>query len=294
MGFSRRAAMIAATAVFLFAAASRADKRDDAKALFDEGEKAFDVGRFEDAATRWIAAYELVGNPTLLYNIAQAYRLANSYDKALQFYQAYLRRVEKTKVRAEVEARMIEMRKLGDLQRKSNEAPPQGTIPDDPSTHGTTTDKPPQQHVDTPQNNPTTASPQPQAVPSHAPEPQPVVEDPHTKATYRYAGYGLAALTVVSLAVAGAMSGLASSANSDVQNTAKNGGTFGPTQQSEDKNGPIYNAVGPTFYAVAGLAAVGTGVLLYLGFRQPAATQHAQIVPFLSPSSGGVAVMGRF
>ncbi len=272
----------------VLAGSSRADKRSDAKAMFEEGQKKFDVGKFDDAAAHWIETYELSGNPILLYNIAQAYRLGNSYEKALKFYKAYLRRDEKSTVRPEVEARMAEMQKLIEQQRKSNEAPPQGTIPEPPPPPETGQTKKPPPETPPPSTPPTTNNQPLNATPSPPTPPE------APKTGLRYAGYGLVGLAVASLAVAGAMSGLASSASSDVQHTAKTGGTFGSKQQSEDKNGPTYDNVAIAFYAIGGASAVAAGVLLYLGFRKPAASQQARLVPLFGPGSGGLAVVGGF
>src|SRR5207245_6811994 len=51
----------------------------------------YDLGEFEKAAEEYILVYRLRPLPALLFNIAQSYRQAAQYDKAKQFYRAYLR-----------------------------------------------------------------------------------------------------------------------------------------------------------------------------------------------------------
>lgn len=45
-----------------------------AKALYDEGRKAYRLGKFEQAVQKWEQAYAISDNPLLLYNIALAYK----------------------------------------------------------------------------------------------------------------------------------------------------------------------------------------------------------------------------
>jgi tetratricopeptide (TPR) repeat protein len=299
----RGVSALVCVAAILVASPVRADKRSDAKALFEEGQRKFDVGKFDDAAANWVKAYELVGNSILLYNIAQAYRLGNQYEKALSFYKAYLRRDEKSPVRKEVEARMAEMTHLMEQSRKTNESPPQGTLNEpksepgtaEPSTKpgtepGTTaepgTTEPNKANKSEPQQNPAANPPPANPPPGNATAPAP-------GANYRYAGYGLLGLTVASIAIGGAMTGLSQAAASDVEHAAKTGGTFDSSLQAKASNGPTYDAVAATFYAVAGASAVAAGVLLYMGFRKPAATR-ASLTPMVSSTSAGLLVGGRF
>src|SRR3954469_17196984 len=51
----------------------------------------YDLGEFEKAAEEYIVVYRLRPLPALLFNIAQSYRQAGQYEKAKQFYRAYLR-----------------------------------------------------------------------------------------------------------------------------------------------------------------------------------------------------------
>jgi tetratricopeptide (TPR) repeat protein len=67
-----------------------ADKVGDARALFEEGNAHFAVGEFAQAAEKYEAAYKLRPDAALLYNSAQATRLAGNNAKALILYRNYL------------------------------------------------------------------------------------------------------------------------------------------------------------------------------------------------------------
>src|SRR6184192_3593733 len=79
-----------------------ADDRLSAKEHFQKGTKYFDLGRFDEAIKEYEAAYEVKDEPVLLYNIAQAHRLAGHTRDAVYFYKSYLRRVPKASNRDEV------------------------------------------------------------------------------------------------------------------------------------------------------------------------------------------------
>ena len=65
----------------------------EAVAHFQAGRKAYNLGDFAHAAIEYKAAYDAKPDPAFLYNIAQAYRLADNPDQALVYYRSYLRNV---------------------------------------------------------------------------------------------------------------------------------------------------------------------------------------------------------
>ena len=67
-----------------------ADK-DAARLEWRRGTTAYDLGRYEEAATRYEAAYTLVQDPGFLFNIAQSYRMGGKLSQALERYRAFLR-----------------------------------------------------------------------------------------------------------------------------------------------------------------------------------------------------------
>ncbi|HZS39647.1 MAG TPA: hypothetical protein VFF06_22600, partial [Polyangia bacterium] len=95
------------------ATAARADDgAAAAKQHYDEGTKAYDLGRYLEAAKEYETAFRIKDAPELLFNIAQAYRLADDHRRAMRSYRAYLRRLPSASNRAEVEAKIAELQKL--------------------------------------------------------------------------------------------------------------------------------------------------------------------------------------
>jgi tetratricopeptide (TPR) repeat protein len=66
------------------------DKRQVAKQYVNAGLAAQASGDYETAITFYLKAYQLVPHPTLLFNMAQAHRLAGHIDRALALYKRYL------------------------------------------------------------------------------------------------------------------------------------------------------------------------------------------------------------
>ena len=86
------------------------DERDrKAKDLYEQGNTHYDLAEYDQAIELFKQAYALSHRPTLLYNIAQAYRLKNDCEQALQVYKNYLRVDPNSPFRAKVETRIAEM-----------------------------------------------------------------------------------------------------------------------------------------------------------------------------------------
>src|SRR5215467_10416141 len=103
----------------LFAAASAIaqpappdTKQPDARVLYDEGLKAYNLGSYDTAISKFKAAYEISSAVGLLFNIAQSYRLKKDYEQASNFYLTYLRLKPDAPNRSDVEQRIDEMQKL--------------------------------------------------------------------------------------------------------------------------------------------------------------------------------------
>lgn len=96
---------------------------------YQRGMTHYNLGEFDAAVREFKAAYELSQAPELLFNVAQAYRLAEDHKQALFFYDAYLRLRPDAENRADVEAWIAASRKLLDDQRQLQQSPPQDAIP---------------------------------------------------------------------------------------------------------------------------------------------------------------------
>ena len=84
--------VLLALAVALAPLAAHATPADDAKAkaLFKEGEKAYNVGDFEGALAKYQEAYQLSPLPGFLFNMAQCYRQLGNFERASFMYGRFI------------------------------------------------------------------------------------------------------------------------------------------------------------------------------------------------------------
>jgi hypothetical protein len=95
-------------------ASADADPSQRAREHFDRGTTAYDLGRYEDAAHEYEEAYAIKSVPALLFDAAQAFRLAGDHANAVRSYRSYLRRVPGATNSALVEKLMASEQKLLD------------------------------------------------------------------------------------------------------------------------------------------------------------------------------------
>jgi tetratricopeptide (TPR) repeat protein len=105
-----------------FGGVAKADGKADrakAKKLFEDGQVHYTVGRFHEALEDYSKAYELAHLPGFLFNIGQCHRELKEYDRALFFYEGYLREKPEAKNRAMVEDLIAEAkRKIAEQEEK--------------------------------------------------------------------------------------------------------------------------------------------------------------------------------
>src|SRR5437762_2788493 len=82
--------IVAALCVVLGGTGARADVTEDARIHYQKALAAYGLSNFAEAATEYEQAFALKPDPALLYNAAQAHRLAGNPERALQLYQNYL------------------------------------------------------------------------------------------------------------------------------------------------------------------------------------------------------------
>jgi hypothetical protein len=80
-----------------------------AKAAFQDGLRAFNLGLWEDAIAGFQKSYRLSGDAALLFNVAQAQRQAGHPKQAIIAYKAYLRENPETPHRGLVEAKIRDL-----------------------------------------------------------------------------------------------------------------------------------------------------------------------------------------
>src|SRR5258706_1007612 len=104
------------------------DDRASAREHFLKGTKAFDLGLFDDAIRDYTEAYKLRDDPALLYNIAQSHRLAGHKAESLHFYKIYLSKIPHAPNRDEVIAKIDELSKAIDQEKRAQTMPPNQPI----------------------------------------------------------------------------------------------------------------------------------------------------------------------
>ena len=105
----------------------------EAKRLYGDATKSFQLGEFGPAIEGYKAAYKLVPKPFFIYNIAQAYRLMGDFKQALFFYRSFLNALPDATNRAEVEGRITDLEAQLAKQAATQTTPPNGPAnPDNP------------------------------------------------------------------------------------------------------------------------------------------------------------------
>ncbi|MFZ5890492.1 MAG: hypothetical protein ACOY0T_05430 [Myxococcota bacterium] len=97
---------------------------DAARELYEQGARAYDAGDFETAISAFERAYAISQKTALLFNIAQAERLAgpSHCERALDAYRRYLSQEPHASNAAEVEQRISEMRQCSEAEREAASA----------------------------------------------------------------------------------------------------------------------------------------------------------------------------
>ena len=291
------------------ASAEKKDKRAEAKQHYENGLRKFDIGKYDDAADEFVEAYELVGDPpNILYNIAQAYRLGEKFEKSAQFYRSFLRKVPDVSNRQEIEGRIVEMdERAADQKRQADRrATEQAAAERREAARRAELLRQAQRKTQNDGNRPVTG-----------PEPPPrndVTPDddrPKPGRTLKIVGYALCGLTAAALGVGIAMTVLAVRANKNIESASTRGDVFDTGLRDTESHGQVYDKVQIVGYSVAGAAAIGAGVAIYFGFRAeklgspppedpaPSASRSRRfawpvIAPCVDRNGGGLVVLGRF
>src|SRR4051794_34560531 len=109
---------------------ARASNEDEARVFLDKATAAYALNKYAVAAENFEKAFELKPDPALLYNAAQAYRLAGNKERALELYESYLRVYgKKVSSRGQIEARIKELKQAIEHDRSIAMSPPNTTLP---------------------------------------------------------------------------------------------------------------------------------------------------------------------
>jgi hypothetical protein len=114
------------------------DKDKDAKhaeavAHFEKGKKLGEVGRYEESIKEFEEAYLAEPIAEILLNIALSHRFLKNYDKAIEFYDRYLKLKPDAPNRKEIEGRIKELMKDKAAAAKADDAAHKGGDPKGPA-----------------------------------------------------------------------------------------------------------------------------------------------------------------
>jgi hypothetical protein len=270
-------------ALAILATPVRADISPEARAHFDLASKAYNEGDFDRAAAEFTTVYDLTEAPAILFNVAQAHRLAKRYERALFFYRTYLRLLPDAPNRKDVEEYITELEPLvpapASAQAPASAPAPKPTAP--PPT--TAPVRPPVPPVPPPATLPAPVAAVPQ---------EPVPEPPEPAgASFKRAGLvtmavgGLLGVTSVVMVVA------ARHAASTITDASDAHATWSSDDQSTWDRGELLNNAALATGIAAGAAIAGGIVLYALGVR---ANGHESVTVIPSPSGVNLELSCKF
>jgi hypothetical protein len=115
--------VIIVVALVIHAAPARGQvSTDEAKDHYRKGTAAYNLGHYREAAQEYERAYEQTLDPALLFNVAQAHRLAGDQKKAAIAYRSYLRSAPRGDRRDVAEAKLKEIEAAMNHEAPSGEA----------------------------------------------------------------------------------------------------------------------------------------------------------------------------
>jgi tetratricopeptide (TPR) repeat protein len=295
--------LLSGLSCLLWAGAARAadltpQQKAEMRSLYDKATRAYDVGKYAEAIEDYQKAYEIGGDPPMLYNIAQSYRLNNQPGEAVRFYKRYLQRAPSARNREDVERKIAEQEKIMEEQKKL-QPPPPPVVPA-PATPAPTTTTP----APAP---PTVGPPSPQPIipppttetPGTTPAPTMPVEEPSRTRTI--VGWSLIGAGAVGGVLAGVFGAKAKDRSDSLTSMSKMNGAveFDPTLEKQGKDAQLYMIIS----AAAGGAAAITGVILLLtggssgeapAESAPVSSARATITPWLGGGVVGAGADFRF
>lgn len=122
--------LVLALVVAMAPALAHADADTDAEARqhYKAATGHFAVGEFAAAANEYEAAFKLHQDPALLFNAAQARRLAGENQKALVLYKNFLQLYPDSKQAPAVREQIAHLQDVVNAEEKAKNAPPTNTV----------------------------------------------------------------------------------------------------------------------------------------------------------------------
>lgn len=249
--------------------APTAAKLQLAKRCVDDGIKAQDDGKYDEAIADYDKAYQLVSNALLLFNKAQAYRLAGKIDLAIEFYTRYL--AEDPKGLKAQDAREL----LAGLQANSSSPAQPSRAQDAPAT------APPDGAAAPAARSPEPGRSGPPGLITAEESTEP--DGPSPGQNLRWAGIATMGAGAASLAVAAGFGIYGWSLSGDVKQY----------DIGKDRAGNRANTIEVTgLIAGTGLVAIG-GALWWWAEHRPSGAAQISIVPTVSGQLTGLTISGH-
>jgi tetratricopeptide (TPR) repeat protein len=226
---------------------------EQAKALAGRATVEYNIGHFDQALELYSKAYEALPTAALLFDIGQCHRMLANPERAIFFFQGYLREKPDASNRALVERLLLELQQ---------QLPPPAPSPAEPVAP--------------------VVEPAPAPAPANTPAPagRPVL---------RIAGL-VTGGTGVALIGAGIALGLhAQSLSNQITQLSARHGAWSPQYQSDYDSGKTAATAATILSVTGGLAVVTGGVLAYLGW--PRTASEGRPVATFTPTPGGASFL---
>jgi len=274
------ALLVGLSCVTALPAAAANPALDEARQLTSRASVEYDVGHFDQALDLYAKAYERYPKPALLFDIGQCHRLLGHYERAIFFYQGYLRGKPDAANRALVEQFILDSQKQLDAERAAAAAgsAPAPVVP--PSAPA-----PAEAPLSTPTSSPS------QADASVPPATADASSPPAAWSPLRIAGLATAGAGVILIGAAIAEGLASSSLSNQVSQLSSQHGTWSPQAQSEYDAGKSDASAANVLYVTGALVLAGGAVMTWLGWPKAPSTTAA-VAPL--PGGASMSLVTRF
>jgi tetratricopeptide (TPR) repeat protein len=249
-------------------------QKQEMRQQYEKATRAYDIKKYGEAIDGYQRIYEIGGDPAMLFNIAQAYRLNAQPEEALRFYRRYLQRSPSARNRDDVERKIGDLERAVEEQRKAAAAAAAPAVAPPPVV---------------PQSDPSPVTPAP---PVAGLDGGGVGAAEDTGRGKRIAGIALLSVGAAALVTAGITGFLAKRKGDELTEVSEMMGAFDPDVESAGKR---LNKVAIISAIAGGATAVAGAVLLLLGWRSAGGEQQQALVsPLVGPDTLGAAGIVRF